>query len=783
MVSNNEDPLPTPTLYPVPDTPVYKRYTPSPRPGPPPTDHEVAIVIDSGSWQLRAGFSTDTSPRFTCTPQVARYRDRKALKTYTICGDDTLADATSRSQAKSPFDGNVVGNFDVFENLLDYTFLKLGLEGDGSGGVGHPIVMTEAVCNPNYSRRVVTEMLFEAYQAPSVVYGIDSLFSYSYNSGTTGLVISSSHTSTHLIPVYNGRGILPLATRLNWGSTQSTEYLLKLLQLKYPTFPTKLAPWQAETLMVDHCYVSEDYRAEVSTYLDPKVLLDKDRVIQFPFIEQVAQVKSEEELAKIAERKKESGRRLQEQAARMRLEKLVIKEQQLDSMRTLQSRIQDGEFLSNKRDLKRMLDSHGVKDEAALEKSIRELDKSVKRARKEDVGEDVEDIPTFPLLDVPDEVLDPDQLKQKKTQRLMKSNWEARQRTKAEKEAEKARIAEEERRDAEMRENDLDAWISDKRAQREALLGKLEGRKKLKSELADRKSLAAQIRMKSLANLASDLPGGGGGASGVGGPLGLGGAAGGSRRRTNNPDADDNFGANDEDWAVYRTLGGPSGPGADDDEEDEEKLLTEQIRSLETQLHKHDPGFEQHLTALAHGDWKNSRLHHFLRGPWAPPLSAIMESKEFLERQAEHFQIHLNVERIRVPEVVFQPQMGGVDQAGVIEIASDLLLGPRTRGVLGEAAGKELQRDVFLTGGWTGLDGWEGRVRRELGCVVEWGSEIAVRKAKDPVWDAWRGAAGWVRGELQFGEEEYRRKRVTRAQYNEMGGEYIKEHRLGNATG
>ena len=48
--TNNEDPLPTPTLYPVPDTPVYKHYAPSPPPGPPPTDHEVAIVIDNGAF-------------------------------------------------------------------------------------------------------------------------------------------------------------------------------------------------------------------------------------------------------------------------------------------------------------------------------------------------------------------------------------------------------------------------------------------------------------------------------------------------------------------------------------------------------------------------------------------------------------------------------------------------------------------------------------------------------------------------------------------------------------
>ncbi|KAF8473469.1 hypothetical protein BDZ91DRAFT_845901 [Kalaharituber pfeilii] len=750
-----EPPLPIPKIYPLPDTPVYKRYAPSEAPGPAPIGPEVAIVIDNGSWQLRAGFSIDQHPRCAYTPQVARYRDRKALKTYTICGNDVFADAASRSQAKSPFDGNVVSNFDVLENLLDYTFLKLGLSGDASGGVGHPIVMTEAICNPNYSRRVVTEMLFEAYQAPSVVYGVDALFSYSHNKGSTGLVISSSNTSTHLIPVLNGRGILPLTTRLNWGSTQSAEYLLKLLQLKYPTFPSKMASWQAEALMLEHCYVSEDYKDEVSTYLQPNVMVEKDRVIQFPFVETVVPVKTEEELAKIAERKKESGRRLQEQAAKMRLEKLMKKEQELDVLRDIQAKLQS----ESKRDVKRLLDARGLKDEAALEKAIKELDRAVKRARKQDVGEEDEEIPTFPLLDIPDEELDEAQLKQKKTQRLMKSNWEARQRAKAEKEREKERIAEEERRDEEQRTNDLEGWVRERRSQREALVSRLQARQRLKSDLTNRKSLAAQIRMKSLANLASDFP------------------SSSSRRRTtggatsNNPDADDNFGANDEDWAVYRTLGsGGTGALAEaDDDEDEDKDLEAQIKALEAQLHKHDPDFAEHIARESHGDWRNSRLHHFLRGPWGPYRPE--------QNQAEAYQLHLNVERIRVPEVVFQPGMGGLDQAGLIEIATDLLLGPRTTGAVGVEARAELQKDVFLTGGFTMFSGFRERVEKELRMVLEWGAPLKVRRAQDPLGDAWRGAAGWVRER----EEEWKRARVTREEYREMGGDYLKEHRLGNA--
>lgn len=62
-------------------------------------------------------------------------------------------DANARGHVKTIFDGNIISNFDAFEMFLDYTFVRLGVEGDGSGGIGHPIVMTEAVCNPTYSRK------------------------------------------------------------------------------------------------------------------------------------------------------------------------------------------------------------------------------------------------------------------------------------------------------------------------------------------------------------------------------------------------------------------------------------------------------------------------------------------------------------------------------------------------------------------------------------------------------------------------------------------------------
>lgn len=313
----------------------------------------------------------------------------------------------------------------------------------------------------------MTELLFECYSASSIGYGIDSLFSYRYNGGRNGLVASSSHTATHLIPVLDSKPVMSNATRLNWGGFQGAEYLLKLLKLKYPTFPGKLTEYQAEEMVREHCYLSPNFDHEMSRFLDWSGLEDRDHVIQYPFTEQIIVEKSEEELARISERKKESGRRLQEQAAKMRLEKLIRKEQTLEYYKNLQQRLVD----QTKKEIKLLLDEDEFKDENQLEKTIQELEKSVRKARNKDVGgpENPEDEaePSFPLLAVADETLDEAGLKEKRHQRLMKSGYDARVRAKAEKQLEQARRAEEERQDNERRMTNIEGWLEDRRVARQ----------------------------------------------------------------------------------------------------------------------------------------------------------------------------------------------------------------------------------------------------------------------------------------------------------------------------
>jgi actin-related protein 5 len=85
---------------------------------------------------------------------MSRYRDRKVNRTCQFVGWDSYVDATTRGQVRNAFDPgtSVVSNWDVFEGVLDYLFLKLGIDGAG-GGVDRPIVMTEPIANLTYPRR------------------------------------------------------------------------------------------------------------------------------------------------------------------------------------------------------------------------------------------------------------------------------------------------------------------------------------------------------------------------------------------------------------------------------------------------------------------------------------------------------------------------------------------------------------------------------------------------------------------------------------------------------
>lgn len=85
---------------------------------------------------------------------MAKYRDRKVGRTYSFAGSDCYADTTAKSHIRYAFEAGtgIVSSWDVMEHVLDYIFLKLGMNG-ADGAIDMPVVMTEAVANLPYSRK------------------------------------------------------------------------------------------------------------------------------------------------------------------------------------------------------------------------------------------------------------------------------------------------------------------------------------------------------------------------------------------------------------------------------------------------------------------------------------------------------------------------------------------------------------------------------------------------------------------------------------------------------
>ncbi|KAI0641198.1 actin-like protein Arp5p [Trametes meyenii] len=693
-------------------------------------DKQTPLCIDNGSTHLRFGFCTSESPR-TGLNMIAKYKERKTNKPLLLFGEGIDVESGAKSQARTPWEGDVLLNFDALENALDYAFIQLGID---APTVDHPILMTERLASPLHSRALTSELMFEQYSVPSLALCVDSVMSFYHNNlpsppvpfRSDGLVVSFNTASTSVIPVLDGRGLMSHAKRIPWGAMQATDYLQKLVQLKYPTFPSRLTTVQSNWMLQNFCEFATDYTALLRRLKDPLQMRGADRIIQFPYTLPATEEKTEEELARIAERRKEQGRKLQELAAKSRMEKLLQKENDLAHLLSVRERREE----ETKREWADTLKEEGFSNDAALDSVIKKLEADLKKARKKEAdgeNEEPDGPPSFPLVDTPDEELDEEGLKEKKKQKLLKAGHEARERAKREKEREREEREAEEKREEEERDRDLTGWANKLRKEQEAIMTRIKERSRRKAALNDRKSAASQARMKSIANLAADdrVP---------------------KKRRKGG--GEDMFGADDADWAIYRKIN--TAAVSSDEEED---LVN--LQAVEQKLLTHDPTFTEEHT------------HASLTSQRSALMSAFRPQYEESDVKGKT-RIHLNVERWRVCEAWFSPSMAGVDSAGLGEVLQNVLAR------FPDPEKGRLVQNVFLTGGPSQLPNIVSRLHATLRPILPPEMPLAIVQAADATRDAWRGMADFAK------TDEFARVGVTKAEYEEWGGERIKRWWGGN---
>eukprot|EP00731_Ephydatia_muelleri_P007030 Em0003g1278a len=228
--------------------------------GPGTTD---VLVIDNGSWMIRAGFAGADSARAIFPSVVGRPRTKGATEGTSnkdvFCGDEALS-KRGLLTIKRPIESGIVTNWDDMEKIWHHTFyneLRVAPE-------EHPVLLTENPMNPKANRERMTQIMFEHFNIPAM-YAVNTAVLSLFASGrTTGMVIDCGYGTSHTVPIYEGCSLSHAINRLDIGGHDLDENLLRIVP-NNDIFPSKAQLEIVRDMKEKLCYVALDVGQEIQT--------------------------------------------------------------------------------------------------------------------------------------------------------------------------------------------------------------------------------------------------------------------------------------------------------------------------------------------------------------------------------------------------------------------------------------------------------------------------------------------------------------------------------------
>jgi len=142
------------------------------------------------------------------------------------------------------------------------------------------------------------------------------------------LILSFGYSTTHVIPVLNGKLQLEHVRRLNVGGYHIITYLFRLMQMKYPVHLNAITISRMEKLVHEHCHIAVDYKEELVKWAQMDYYDEHIMKIQLPY-NAVTATNALLTAEQKQEKRRELAHRLLEIKNRREREKLREDEQQL----------------------------------------------------------------------------------------------------------------------------------------------------------------------------------------------------------------------------------------------------------------------------------------------------------------------------------------------------------------------------------------------------------------------------------------------------------------------
>ena len=200
---------------------------------------KTPIIIDLGSYQIKSGFRSNNSfPSTTFLSYIGEPKFDKILRplnTHKTQKKDQLVGDNCTPylgilKLRYPIQHGAFSNEKDISLIFNHIFSKLGLDSEEIHE--HPLLITEPLLNPKHNREKISEILFEKYGIPALVFGSQPPLSLFSLSSTTGVVLESGEGVSQICSIVDGYAIPSSFMRSDFGGGDVNNYLGQLLKMK-----------------------------------------------------------------------------------------------------------------------------------------------------------------------------------------------------------------------------------------------------------------------------------------------------------------------------------------------------------------------------------------------------------------------------------------------------------------------------------------------------------------------------------------------------------------------